>query len=179
MKGDVMRTLRVFLVVVVSLVLLGGTGSVALAQESDAHVTGRLSCGPAADPTVLEDEAVALYLFPGRCTVTMTDPRVSGFMDSDLQEVCFKDASDACLFHIASVLTGPDGTWVGTAGSIHDASLTALPTWTTLVGTGAYEGWTFIFHASNQMDSSAEVSGIVYEGPPPPWGDALPLAPAE
>jgi hypothetical protein len=174
-----MRTLRLSLVGTVILVLLGGTGSVALAQESDAHVTGTIACGPAGDSTVLEDESVALYLYPGRCTVTMSDPRVSGVMDADLQEVCFEDLNHACLFHITSVLTGPDGTWVGTAGSIHDASLTALPAWATLVGTGAYEGWTFTFHASNQLDASAEVSGIVYEGPPPPWDDALPLSPAQ
>ena len=39
----------------------------------------------------------------------MSDPRVSGIMDSDLQEVCLEETG-ACLFHITSVLTGPDGT---------------------------------------------------------------------
>ena len=175
-----MRTLRLSAVGMVMVVLLAGQATLVVGQQdTDAHVTGTFACGPAAAPTVLEDDSVGLMLIPGSCTVAMSDPRVSGTMVNDLQEVCFSEAGGACMFHISGELTGPDGTWVGTGGSIHDATRTALPSWAMLEGTGAYEGWSFVFYAADQLDPTAEVSGIVYEGPPPPWGDSLPLAPAE
>jgi hypothetical protein len=173
-----MRTLRLSLAGTVTLVLLGALGGAVVAQESNAHVTGTMACGPAGASTVLEGGSISLELWSGRCDVSMSDPRVSGVMDSDLQTACFGETG-GCLFHITSVLTGPDGTWEGTAGSMDDASGTALPAWGTLEGTGAYEGWTFILHNPNRKDRSAEVSGVVYEGPPPPWNEALPLAATE
>ena len=43
----------------------------------------------------LEDDSVGLILIPGSCIATMSDPRVSGVMDNDLQEVCFGEAGGA------------------------------------------------------------------------------------
>ena len=175
-----MRTLRLALAGAVTLALLGGLGGAVVGQEdTDAHVTGTLACGPAGEVTVLNDDSVSLWLIPGSCIVAMSDPRVSGTMVSDIQEVCFSEAGRACMFDITTVLSGPDGTWEGTGGSVHDATLTAAPGWGTLAGTGAYEGWNFVFYTPDQLDPTAEASGIVYEGPPPPWDDSLPLAPAE
>ena len=48
-----------------------------------------------------------------------------------------------------------------------------------IAGTGAYEGWTFMVSTPNQLDPQAELSGIVYEGPTPPWRENLPLTSAE
>jgi hypothetical protein len=54
-----------------------------------------------------------------------------------------------------------------------------LPGWGVAEGTGAYEGWTYWYHMPDLMASPSPEFGILYEGPPPPWGKTLPLSPAE
>ena len=76
-------------------------------------------------------------------------------------------------------IAGPDGTWVGTFGSVNDVTLDEMPAWVVLEGTGAYEGWTYVSFTPDQLDPNAVVAGILYEGPPPPWGETLPLSSAE
>lgn len=39
-----------------------------------------------------------------------------------------------------------------------------------LEGTGAHEGWTFVAHIVTDLSNPAMVNGLIYEGPPPPWG---------
>ena len=148
--------------------------------DGDTHVTGNLSCAQAGEPTSLEDDSVTLDHFPGRCIATMSDPRISGTWDSDIQEACFNEAgAHVCLLYGTMEIAGPDGTWVGTWGSVHDATLSALPTWGVMEGTGAYDGWTYVLFSPDQLSASAEASGLLYEGPPPPWSETLPLVPAE
>jgi hypothetical protein len=176
-----MRTLRLSLAGTVILMLVGVIASPASGQtDSDTFVTGTLSCDQAGERTVQEDDSVELHRFPGRCTGSMSDPRVSGISESDIEQACFGEAGEhVCMLWGATELTGPDGTWVGTVGSVHDDTLTSLPTWSVMEGTGAYEGWTYWMFTPDQIDPSAIASGIIYEGPPPPWGESLPLAPAE
>ena len=177
-----MRTLRLSLIGAVMVLLLASLTVPVVGQEdTDTHVTGSLlACGQYGDRTVQEDDSVELHLFRGRCSGQMSDPRVSGTYESDIQEVCFKEAGDrVCMLSATGEIQGPDGTWVGTWGSVHDATLTGLPTWSVMEGTGAYEGWTYWFYTPDQLDGSAAVSGIIYEGPPPPWDGTLPLEAAE
>ena len=141
-------------------------------EDTDTHVTGSLlACGQYGDRTVQEDDSVELHLFRGRCSGQMSDPRVSGTYESDIQEVCFKEAGDrVCMLSATGEIQGPDGTWVGTWGSVHDATLTGLPTWSVMEGTGAYEGWTYLHHAVSPFGSDdSGTSGMLFEGPPPPW----------
>jgi hypothetical protein len=176
-----MRTLRLSLVGTVILVLLGGVGSAVAAQEADrsVYVTGSMLCGDGAR-IVHEDDGVELHLFPGSCTVTMSDPRLSGTHVYDTQQFCLKETEDhVCMAWGTSEITGPDGTWVGTFGWVEDPSRTMLPGWGVVEGTGDYDGWTFWWHNPDLLDGSSVFSGIVYEGPPPPWGKTLPLTPAE
>ncbi len=131
--------------------------------------------------TVEGDPSVSLERFPSECIAVFDDPRVSGISRSEITEACFKEAatSDACVFWGTTELSGPDGTWVGTVNSIPDGTLSTLPSWSVLEGTGAYEGWTYWLHTPDQSDPSAMASGVIYEGPPPPWPESLPFAPAE
>ena len=78
-----------------------------------------------------------------------------------------------------SEVTGPDGKWVGTLGWVEDPSREKLASWGVQEGTGAYEGWTYWYHMPDLMDSLSLESGILYQGPPPPWGKTLPLSPTE
>ena len=80
---------------------------------------------------------------------------------------------------VTSEVVGPDGTWVGTAGMSEDPSRAELPSWGVAEGTGAYEGWTYWYHIPDLLAPDSPDYGILYEGPPPPWGTTLPLSPAE
>jgi hypothetical protein len=177
-----MRTLRLSLVGTVILMLLGGAGSAVAAQEAhgDVYVTGSVLCDESGGRTMHEDDTVELHLFSGECTATSSDPRLSGPGVYAVQQYCLKeDAGHVCMGWGTSEFIGPDGTWVGTSGYVSDPSRTKLPQWGFAEGTGAYEGWTYWFHLPDLMDPSSVESGILYQGPPPPWGKTLPLAPAE
>ncbi len=177
-----MRTLRLSLVGVMALVLLGGAGSMVAAQDApdDTYVTGSAVCLEPPGRTVQQDDAVELHLFRNECTLTSSDPRLSGTGVYDTQQFCRKeDAGHVCLGWGTYESTGPDGTWVGTFGWVEDPSRTKLPGWGVAEGTGAYEGWTYWYHMPDLMDPSGEEYGILYQGPPPPWGTTLPLSPAE
>jgi hypothetical protein len=177
-----MRTLRLSLVGTVILVLLGGVGSAVAAQEADGsvYVTGTAECYEPPGRTVQQDGAVELHLFRNECTLTSSDPRLSGPGVFDIQQFCLKeDAGHVCMGWGTSEVTGPDGTWVGTSGWVQDPSRAKLPAWGVAEGTGAYEGWTYWYHIPDLMAPSSPEYGILYEGPPPPWGTTLPLTPAE
>ena len=177
-----MRTLRLSLIGTVILMLLGGVGSAVAAQEAhgDTYVTGTAQCGLAPGRTMQEDDAVELHLFRDECTLTSSDPRLSGSGVYDIQQFCLKeDAGHVCMGWGTSEVTGPDGTWVGSLGYVEDPSRTGLASWGVQEGTGAYEGWTYWYHIPDLMAPSAPEFGILYQGPPPPWGETLPLSPAE
>jgi len=180
-KGVFMRTLRLSLVGTVTLVLLLGAVPSLAQNGHDTAVTGTLSCHLAGGMTADGDTSVTLERFPTECIAVFDDPRVSGTARSDITEACFKGAasSDACVLWGTIELSGPDGTWVGTVGSIPDGTLSTLPAWSVMEGTGEYEGWTYWMHTPDQSDPSAKATGVVYEGPLPPWAESLPLAPAE
>jgi hypothetical protein len=177
-----MRTLRLSLVGTVILVLLGGVGSLVAAQEppGGVYVTGTSECAEVPGRTVQEDDAVELHLFQTECTLTSSDPRLSGPGVYDTQQFCLKeDAGHVCLGKVSYESTAPDGTWVGTTGWVQDPSRAKLPAWGVAEGTGAYEGWTYWYHIPDLMAPSSPEYGILYQGPPPPWGETLPLSPAE
>ncbi len=184
-KGEhSMRTLRLFLVGTVTLMLLGGAGLAVTAQEApgDTYVTGTGLCNEAPGRTVQVDDAVELHLIRNECTLTSSDPRLSGTGVYDAQQLgrCLKeDAGHGCLGWGTVEITGPDGTWVGTFGYVDEPSRTGLPSWGVVEGTGAYEGWTYWYHIPDLMAPSSPEAGILYQGPPPPWGKTLPLTPAE
>lgn len=174
-----MRTIRAS---VATLSLLAIAAAPALGQaDSDAWVTGTLSCGMAGEATVEAGVTQELDLYPARCFAQLSDPRVSGDWWSDVQQAWFWETGDHAMAFGTTEITGPDGTWVGTTTHIADYTSDdawTAPAWGVFEGVGAYEGWTFVVSSPNQLDPQAEVSGIVYQGPPPPWAETLPLTPA-
>jgi hypothetical protein len=177
-----MRTLRLSLAGTIILVLLGGAGSAVTAQEAPGgvYVTGTAECAEVPGRTVQEDEGVELHLFRVECALTSSDPRLSGPGVYETQQYCpIDDAGHVCLGWGTYEVTGPDGTWVGTFGYVQDPFTTVLPQWGVAEGTGAYEGWTYWYHIPDLMAPSSPEAGILYQGPPPPWGETLPISPAE
>ena len=119
-----MQTRRLLLAGTVSLALLAIVAAPAIGQtESATWVTGTMDCGRAAQGTSQEDDSVRLDQFPGQCSATMSDPRVSGTSESDIQEACFKLPGEPCMMFGTTEIAGPDGTWVGGFGSVHDVTL--------------------------------------------------------
>ena len=119
-----MHARRLLLVGTVSLGLLVILAAPAIGQtESATWVTGTMDCGRAEQGTSQEDDSVRLDQFPGQCTATMSDPRVSGTSESDIQEACFKLPDEPCMMFGTTEIAGPDGTWVGAFGSVNDVTL--------------------------------------------------------
>ena len=176
-----MRTLRLSVAGTVLLALLGGAGSVAVAQmEGVAFVTGTGPCAEDPGRTIEDDGVVELHHFTLQCTSDMSDPRLSGPTVIDMQQFCLKEeGGHVCMGRGTQQITGPDGGWVGTDGWVSAASRSEAPGWGVLEGTGAYEGWTFWFHVPSVTDPTAIISGLLYVGPPPPRGETMPLTPAE
>lgn len=177
-----MRTLRLGSIGAATLVLLGLSAGPAMGQaDADTWVTGTLSCAMAGEATMQEDDANGLDLYPARCFAQLSDPRVSGDWWSEVQQAWFPETGDHAMAFGPTEITGPDGTWVGTISHIADYTSEpyTAPAWGVFEGTGAYEGWTFVVSTPNQLDPQAGLSGIVYEGPTPPWRENLPLTSAE
>jgi hypothetical protein len=107
---------------------------------------------------------------------TMSDPRVSGTSVNDFNFACLYRAMDTCVFWGTDSLSGPDGMWVGSWSGVSDTDRVARVEWT-YQGTAAYAGWTYVGYTDwhfDDPDYDSLTYGVVYEGPPPPWGP-LPL----
>ncbi len=109
------------------------------------------------------------------CRESMSDPRVSGLSEHHYNRDCRYsiapgDTDDVspigCVTWSDFVVTGPDGTWVGADRGFVTAD-GEIDTYRVATGTGAYAGWTYVSHADE-----SHVSGIIYEGQPPPWPSA-------
>jgi hypothetical protein len=178
-----MRTLRLSLLGTVILALLGGLGGAVLAQTSEEEsvtwVTGTINCARAEEGTSVEDASVTFDFYPSRCFAKLSDPRVSGGWRGTGQQPCFKLPGEPCMIFGSAEILGPDGAWVGTISSINDATLIAFPAMFVFEGTGDYDGWTFVLFTPDVTRGSVEASGIIYQGPPAPWAETLPLTPAE
>jgi hypothetical protein len=165
---------------------LGGVSAVAeeatASQDEPVAVTG-LILGMCEVETGTETAADGLRRWRGwtvTCPESMSDPRVSGLSEHDYSRDCRYssaggDADDAspigCVIWSEFVLTGPDGTWDGADRGFITAD-GERDTYRVATGTGAYAGWTYVSHTDD-----SNVSGLIYEGPPPPWAP-LPSTPS-
>jgi hypothetical protein len=109
------------------------------------------------------------------CRESMTDPRVSGLNQHHYNRDCRYsqapgDTDDVspigCVSWSDFMVTGPDGTWVGADRGFVTAD-GEIDAYRVATGTGAYAGWAYVSHADE-----GHVSGIIYEGQPPPWPSA-------
>lgn len=108
------------------------------------------------------------------CTTDTSDPRTTGPAALDWNFACYRAADDGCIFWGALDIDGPDGSWSGTYTGVDDAALWEAGTGGaemvfTLTGSGGYDGWSYVFHMSNQIVPTVPVNGLIYEGPLPPW----------
>ena len=133
---------------------------------------------PPADPpapSIAPPEAAYVtgksYCSNFRCTEDLSDPRVSGegrlslgsrCWVGDLRNQPYAVNQPGCTSEGTMTIVGPDGRWIGPWAGLWDDSLRANSTFVMLVGTGAYEGWTFIAHILD-----ADVNGVIYRGRPP------------
>jgi hypothetical protein len=163
------------------------SASPALAQDASPSrpgsvaVTGTIlgMCEVQAGTDTVVDGAREWRGWTVTCRESMSDPRVSGpnvhRYDRDCRyPLAAGDADDAspvvCITWSDFVVSGPDGTWEGADRGLVTPDGES-DTYRVATGTGAYAGWTYVSHADE-----GDVSGIIYEGPPPPWGP-LPGAP--
>ena len=166
-----MRTLRPSLAGTVTMVLLGWSGGV-MAQEADAPavwVTGpetQAPCEVGDVETVIDDGPITGHRgLSITCTDDLGDPRLSGPSVKLYNDDCYEGAG--CVYWGTQELTGPDGSWTGTFTGTTDPEGSG-GSYQVLVGTGGYEGLTYVGLAVGQFGQPPRVFGRVYEGDPPP-----------
>ncbi len=170
-----MRTLRLAMRGTVTLALLGGlAGAVAAQSDAADAIVGQAAtwvtfmeqdCS-VGEVTPVQDGAIQRTRdVVATCTVTMSDPRVSGTATVSSNYDCLAEAG--CITWGTQELVGPDGSWTGTYTGTIDAAFTERG-FTALNGTAGYEGLTFIVHTSAPLDEAPRVVGIIYEGDVPP-----------
>ena len=173
-----MRTLRLSLVGTVMLVLLGGPGSVVMAQEDTdgplvTHVTGTII------DTFYDDSTAEITYAPGDVTHATgatyvetnewSDPRLPAEKRLILDFTTYPDGGGRFMVTRTSIrLDGPDGAWVGTGVGL------VYPDGTSegqdvLVGEGAYEGLTAVLHCG--PDPGCD--GYIFEGQMPTQPDPV------
>ena len=183
--GTIMRKLRLSLVGTVILVLLGGTGGLALAQDDEEEgaatlpvlVTGNLeSCSSLTAGTSKPTDTVnpTTHNLMQLCRLTMSDPRLSGDYINNFNFDCHIGA--LCVFWGTQEFNDPRRGWECRWGGTGDL---ALETWGHVsgvcAGTSGYEGLTFayrhVFDVSGGGDfgDGTNYVGVRYEGDPPPW----------
>jgi hypothetical protein len=103
-------------------------------------------------------------------TMVANDPRVSGTLTGSWNSDRWGVLEDGALVQWGDVvLTNDDGTWEGSFAGAYasDYGGDILTRWT--VGTGAYEGLTFLFWLDTPNGSfTGPWYGLIYPGEPPP-----------
>ena len=156
-----MRTLRLSLAGTLMVMLLGGLP--VLAQETEG--------GPVL-VTTTQDCAFS----SGQCTFTASDPRLTGPGTISIKHVVYTDQGTPILAWGEYTLDGPDGTWSGYNYGVADEEGTAHVSMV-LSGAGAYEGWQYVASGIDPgADGDHDLVGVLYEGPLPPMGPAVPDA---
>ena len=139
-------------------------------QDAAAWVTGTVACLPRTEGTPSTvDGVVQVRGLVLDCTLTMSDPRVSGTAARTYNEDCHPGVG--CVTWGSVEATLGDGTWVGSFDGIVDASRQAA-TYNVFEGTGTYAGWTYVAQATGGLGEPVTVVGLLYQGPPPPSAGA-------
>jgi hypothetical protein len=132
-------------------------------------VTGEEVCDGTTPPQTTTVAGISTFHGGGvSCTLTQSDTRVTGTSIATEDGYCLTDVG--CVDWGTFVLTGPEGTWLGTFEGMNGGQDWAYAQ-SVATGTGAYQGWTYVFHESGKKTASGPVGaleGILYEGPPPP-----------
>jgi hypothetical protein len=155
----VMRTLRLSLVGTVTLVLLGGLGSLAVGQDGSAAPVG-LPTGPAAFEVQLGKTADGAYTF------TASDPRFSGNLTFD-EGIWLEVLPGHQVMADTKRLENEAGAWEGpSSGYIWEDGKNQQTWW---VGEGAYAGLNAV-----TINTTEGLRGVIFEGDIPLWGYCQP-----
>ena len=180
-----MRTVRLSLVGTVILSLVGGLGSVVMAQSEPEVATGpehawvtlvSEDCDFAGQDSSGEGDGFTWY-HGGTytCDLVFSDPRVSGTLTGVYSDNCFGAAGLPCVFWDSEEITGPEGTWTGGVWGTVQAGEPQATSLKVFTGSGAYEGLTFLLHGVGVLGEQ-DFYGLIYEGNLPPMPG---LAPSE
>ena len=180
-----MRSLRLSLAGVFTLVLLVGVNGAVVAQDVGEEgaatlpvmVTGNLeSCSSLTAGTSEPTDTISptIHNLMQSCRLTMSDPRLSGDFINYFNFDCH--IGGLCVFWGTQELNDPRHGWECRWSGTGDP---ASGNWGHVVGvcdgTSAYEGLTFayrhVFDVSGGGDfgDGTNYVGVLYEGDPPPW----------
>jgi hypothetical protein len=176
MEGNVMRTTRLFLSSVVTVVLTSGLVGAVLAQ--DDQVIGPMGANyftatdtPISGGTFAWVEGSEYTEAEGVTAVTdfvATDPRISGqaTWTSNIRFYPYGEEGgiDPAAWASAVRIENADGSWVGTTTGYHDPA-DATREWNVVDGEGAYEGLTAVF----RFAAEAGYEGVIVPGGLPPF----------
>ena len=102
------------------------------------------------------------------CRYDAADARFSGWSDIVVNSDCYREDYSRCVRWGTERIPGPDGDW---AGSFWGGQLGGgiRFNYEVLVGTGAYEGWTYVAYMNMAALGGEEwvIDGFIYQGPPP------------
>ena len=165
-----MRTLRPSLVGTVTLVLLGGASSLAVAQSESlapveaVHAAGSTSASEISSPTItaLPNGATRITV-NGHWVLTMDDPRLSGTETFIHTEDHYGETVGPVFG--TTRLENEGGAWLGQYRGVilPDGSATYVATY---VGEGSYEGLSATC-SSHSDRSGAKGDCVLYPGPVP------------
>jgi S-formylglutathione hydrolase FrmB len=130
--------------------------------EAAAAVSGTSSCSDVR-VTHLEQGPPITAGVEMRCEETVSDPRVSGPSTMTID-------TEGAIAWTRHTITGPDGSWAGLGYGLYDTD-DVLRATAMLVGSGAYEGWTYVYEAMiPSVDAPLPVTivGYVQPGSPAP-----------
>jgi hypothetical protein len=173
---------------VVSIVVLGVAGGAVPAQDADAGtnaiVTGTESCAIVGTGTTTMAGGVARVRdLVSDCVDATSDLRVTGTFRNTFNEDCYltEDPRVACAMWGTHVLEDDEGGWSCSWAGIDDLwGRNAGQVLVVCPGTGGYAGLTYVFQhvfgGAQDFGDGTDIHGLIYEGPPPPWGPIAPPA---
>ena len=169
-----MRTVRLSLVGALLVTVFVGLSGMAVAQEDHSRAgvfvtrTSEDHCSVGDFTDYIEQPSGAFQLrgMLNRCSVTYSDPRLDGLETIGFNEDCFADGG--CINWGAIEHEGKEGiTWSGWYTGTEDPDANTNIS-IVMAGAGAYEGLTYVGHASGLFGEPLDHHGVIYEGDPPP-----------
>ena len=168
-----MRTARLSLMGTVMLMLLGGLGSVVVAQSEDegyAYVTGTETyIEDVTEPTEVQaGDVIQIRGANATYAIETNDPRVTG-TGTTLGMALDVHPGDHYAVAGPIRLSNADGAWVGTQTGAYDPTMGwQFVGW--LDGMAAYEGLTLFLHGESPEPSDGvwEIEGVIFKSDAPP-----------
>jgi len=173
-EGDTMRLFRLSVVAAAALALPAASAIPVAAQDDGAAATwvtmNSSECEVVEGGDTTSEGDVDRYRGARiTCAEDWSDPRVSGTKSVVYNDDCYEGGAP-CVYWGSQELIGPDGAWTGWMNGTLDPDRGAVG-YVVMVGSGGYEGLTFISHALGPMGEPPAGFGLIFEGEAPPTTD--------